>query len=76
MYRKISNIRRAKSLNLNVYRLGLQLSLSNILKPSAKWRMNMQMEQRRQAMLQYIWVINNLIAYQSVSYIRKLTYVS
>ena len=34
-YRKISNIRRrTKSQNLNVSRLGLQLSLHNILKPS------------------------------------------
>ena len=37
-YRKISNIRRTKSLNLNVSRLGLQLSLRNILKPSVGWR--------------------------------------
>ena len=33
-YRKISNIRRTKSQNLNVSYLGLQLSLCNILKPS------------------------------------------
>ena len=38
-YRKISNIRRTKSQNLNVSRLGLQVSLRNILKPSVKWRM-------------------------------------
>ena len=41
IYRKISNIRRTKSQNLNVSRLGLQLSLCNILKPSVKWRMKM-----------------------------------
>ena len=40
-YRKISNIRHTKSQNLNVSRLGLQLSLCNILKPSVKWRMKM-----------------------------------
>ena len=53
-YRKISNTRRTKSQNLNVSRVGLQLSLRNtcILKPSVKWRMKMQLEQRRQAMLQ------------------------
>ena len=32
-YRKISNIRRTNSQNLNVSRLGLQLSSHNILKP-------------------------------------------
>ena len=41
MYRIISNIRRIKSPNLNVSRLGLQLSLRYILKPSVKWRMKM-----------------------------------
>ena len=40
-YRKISNIRRTKSQNVNVYRLGLQLSLCNISKPYVKWRMKM-----------------------------------
>ena len=40
-YRKISNIRRTKSQNVNVSRLGLQLSLRNIFKPSAKWRTKM-----------------------------------
>ena len=40
-YRKLSNIRRTKSQNLDVYRLGLQLSLRNILKPSVEWRMKM-----------------------------------
>ena len=35
-YRKISNIRRNKSQNLNVSRLGSKLSLCNILKPSVK----------------------------------------
>ena len=38
-YRKVSNIRRTKSQDLNVSHLGLQLSLCNILKPSVKWRM-------------------------------------
>ena len=41
IYHKISIIRRTKSQNLNVSRLGLQLSLHNILKPSVKWRMKM-----------------------------------
>ena len=38
---KFSNIRRTKFQNLNVSRLGLQLSLRNILKPNFKWRMKM-----------------------------------
>ena len=41
MYRKISNISRTKSQNLNVSRLGLQVSSCYILKPSVKWRMKM-----------------------------------
>ena len=40
-YRKISNTRRTISLNLNVSRLGLQLSLRNILKQSVGWRVKM-----------------------------------
>ena len=40
-YRKISNTRRTKSRNLNVSRLGLKLSLRNILKPRVKWRRKM-----------------------------------
>ena len=40
-YRKIFKIRHTKSQTLNVSRLGMQLSLRNILKPSVKWRMKM-----------------------------------
>ena len=40
-YRKISNIRRIKSQNLNVSRLVLQLPLPNPLKPGVKSRMKM-----------------------------------
>ena len=52
IYRKISNIRRTKSPNLNVSSLVLQLSLHNPMQPGVKSRMKMKMEQRRQAMLQ------------------------
>ena len=38
-YRKISNIRRTKSQNLNAPRLVLQLSLPNPMKPGVKSRM-------------------------------------
>ena len=41
VYRKVSNIRRTKSQNLSVSHLGLQLFLSNRLKPSVQWRMKM-----------------------------------
>ena len=41
IYRKISNIRRIKSQNLNVCRLVLQLSLPNPMKPGVKSRMKM-----------------------------------
>ena len=52
VYRKTSRISRIKSHNLNVSRLILQLSLPNPLKPGVKSSMKMQLEQRRQAMLQ------------------------
>ena len=41
VYRKISNIRRTESPNLNVSRLVLQLSLPNPMKPGVKSRMKM-----------------------------------
>ena len=41
MYRKVSNIRRTKSQNLNASRLILQLSLPTPLKPGVKLRMKM-----------------------------------
>ena len=40
-YRKITNIRRTKSQNLNDSRIVLQLSLSNPLTPGVKSRMKM-----------------------------------
>ena len=40
-YRKISNIRRTKSQNLNDFHLVLHLSLLNPLKPGVKLRMKM-----------------------------------
>ena len=46
---QISNISRARSQTLNVFRLGLQLSLPNPLKPGVKSRMKMYLEQHRQA---------------------------
>ena len=52
IYRRIFNIRRTKSPNLNVSRLVLQLSLPNPMKPSVKSRMKMWLVQRRQAMRQ------------------------
>ena len=40
-YRQVSNIKHTESQNLNVSRLGLQLSLRNVLKPGVKPRMKM-----------------------------------
>ena len=51
-YRQVSNIRSTKSQYFNDSRTVLQLSLPNPLKPDVKSRMKMQLEQRRQAMLQ------------------------
>ena len=52
VYRKISNISRPQSQNVNVSRLVLQLSLPNSLRPGVELKINMLLEQRRQAMLQ------------------------
>ena len=41
MYRKMSNIRRIKSQDINISRHGLQLYLRNIPKLSVEWRMKM-----------------------------------
>ena len=51
-YHKISNKRCTKSQNLNDSCLILQLPLPNPLKPGVKLRMTMQLEQRRQTLLQ------------------------
>ena len=65
-YRKIFNIRRAKSQNFNNSRLVLQLSLSNQLKPcrctlSREWRYSWSSADRRCS--NYIWVMNKSLAY-------------
>ena len=52
MYHQTPNTRHTKSLNFNVSRLILQLSLPNPLKPGIKYRMKMQLEKLWQAMLQ------------------------
>ena len=60
-YRKISNIRRPKSQDSNVSPLSLQFSIhwSQVL--SGEWRCSWSSADRRCS--NYIWVINNLIAY-------------
>ena len=50
----------------------LQLSLCNIFKPSVKWRMKMQLEKSRQAMLQLHLSDQQSIAYYNATYIRDL----
>ena len=51
-YRKTPSISSTKFQSLNVSCVLLQLSSLNPLKPGVKLRMKMQLEQRRQAMLQ------------------------
>ena len=61
-YRQFSNIRRTQSQNINVSRLVLQLSLSNpLMVLSWEWRCSWSSADRRCS--NYIWVINNFIAY-------------
>ena len=74
-YRKISNISRTESSTLTVSRLVLQLSFPNPMKPgvSREWRCSWSSADRRCS--NYIWVIDNFIAYQGAPYIRDLTVV-
>ena len=74
-YRKFSNISRTKSQNLNVL-----VSSCSCLCPiywsqvlSGEWRCSWRSADRR--CLNYIWVINNFIAYLGASYIRDLTVI-
>ena len=73
IYTKISNISRTKSQNLNDCRLVLHLFCpiywSRVL--SREWRCSWSCADRR--CFNYIWVINNLIAYTGTSYISDLT---
>ena len=72
-YCQFSNIRRTKSQNINVSRLVLQLLCpihwSQML--SWEWKCSWSSADRRCS--NYIWVINNFIAYQGTSYIRDFT---
>ena len=52
IYRKISNISRTKSENLNVSRLGLKFVFARYIETTFKGRMKMQLEQHRQEMPQ------------------------
>ena len=60
-YHKISNISLTKSQNLDVFRLGCLCAIywSHVL--SGEWRSSWSSADRRCS--NYIWVINNLIAY-------------
>ena len=67
IYRKVSNIRRTKSQNINDSRLVLQLSLPNPLKLGVKsiirlWRCGWSSADWWCS--NYIWVIMNLLAYK------------
>ena len=76
IYCKISNIRCTKSPNLNVPRLVLWLSLPNPMKPGVKSRRRCSWSSAERRWSNYIWVIDNFIAYWGASYIRDLTVVS
>ena len=71
-HNKISNISHTKYHNLNVSHLILQLSLPNPLKPGVKSRMKMQLEQRRQAVLQLHLSDQQFYCLKGASYIRGL----
>ena len=75
-YRKVSNISRTKSQNLNASVWSCSclypIRWSRVL--SWEWRCSWSSTDRRCS--NYIWVINNLIAYLSAPYIRDLTVCS
>ena len=75
-YRIISNIRCTKSQNLYDFCLVLHLSLFNLLTSGAKSRMKMySWSSADRRCTNYIWVINNIIAYSGAPYIRGLTVI-
>ena len=61
MCRQTSDIWSTKSQILKDSHLVLQLSLPNPLKPDVTSEMKMELEQRKTALLNYIWVINKFI---------------
>ena len=72
-YRKISNIRHTKSKNSIASRISLQLVFFATywsLVISGEWRCSWSCADRQCS--NYIWLINNLIAYKGVAYIRDL----
>ena len=75
-YRQTSSIRLTKSEKLNVSRHFLQLSLLNIHWShvlSREWRCIWSSTDRRCS--NYIWAIDNFIAYWGATYIRSLTVI-
>ena len=72
-HRQTFNISSIKSRNLNVSRLVFQSSLLNSLKPDVKSRMEMQLEQRRQAMFQLHLSDRQFYCLLRWTYIRGLT---
>ena len=72
-YRQFSDTTRTQSQNITVSRLVLRLSLPNPLKPSVRLRVKMKLGQRPRRCSNFIWVINNFIAYLGASYIRDFT---
>ena len=76
MYRKISNIRRTKSITQMLLDSACSCLCatywSQVL--SGEWRCSWSSADRRCS--NYIWVINNLIAYKGAAYIRDLTVIS
>ena len=74
-YCQATNIKCTKSENLNVSRLILQLSLPIPLKPGVKSRMKCSWNSTDRRCSNYIWVINNFIAYKGAAYIRGMTVI-
>ena len=71
---QVFNIRRTKSQHLKDYRVVLRLSLPNPLKPDVKSRMKMySWSSADRRCSNYIWVIDNYIAYEGAPYIRGFT---
>ena len=72
LYHQTSNISCTKFENLNVFLYGLAVVFANPLKPglSQEWRSRWS---SADTCSNYIWVINNFIAYWGATYIRGLT---
>ena len=74
-YHKTSSISHTKSQSLNVSCIFPQLYSLNPLKPCISWEWRCSWSSADRRCSNYIWVINNFIAFEGATYIRGFTVI-